>query len=67
VKTFQSTFPQATPITLGSTRMPDDCSAWTAHGLDLELEAALTTVDVPRQSPLPKGYSPLSGGAGSSL
>ena len=57
VSTFRSAFPEATWVAIGLTRMPDDQDAWVAQGLDLELDDVLTTRTVPRQTPLPEGYT----------
>ena len=57
VKTFQSAFPEATWVSIGLIRMPDNQDAWVAHGLDLELDDVLTTRTLPRQTPLPEGYT----------
>lgn len=57
VHTFQSAFPQATWVAIGLPRMPDDHHAWAALGLQLELDDVLTTRTVPRQAPLPEGYT----------
>jgi GNAT superfamily N-acetyltransferase len=37
--------------------MPKDHEAWAAHGLELELDEVLTTSALPRQAPLPEGYT----------
>jgi GNAT superfamily N-acetyltransferase len=37
--------------------MPDDEAAWAAEGLEVELDDVLTTRDLPRQTPLPEGYT----------
>jgi len=57
VDTFQSAFPEATWVAIGLTRMPDDLDAWVAMGLELELDDVLTTRILPRQAPLPEGYT----------
>ncbi len=57
VTAFRSAFPEANWIALGLIRMPDDQDAWVAHGLDLELDEVLTTSTLPRQTPLPDGYT----------
>ncbi|MEO6144646.1 MAG: GNAT family N-acetyltransferase [Dermatophilaceae bacterium] len=57
VKTFQSAFPEATWVAIGLARMPDDQSAWADLGVDLELDDVLTTHTLPRQTPLPEGYT----------
>lgn len=57
VDTFQSAFPEATWVAIGLTRMPDDLDAWVAMGLELELDDVLTTRTLPRQAPLPEGYT----------
>ena len=57
VDAFQLAFPEATWVAIGLPRMPDDQDAWVAQGLDLELDDVLTTRTLPRQSPLPEGYT----------
>ena len=57
VRTFKSAFPEATWVAIGLIRMPDDQDAWVAQGLDLELNDVLTTRTLPRQTPLPEGYT----------
>jgi GNAT superfamily N-acetyltransferase len=57
VDTFQSAFPEATWVAIGLTRMPDDQDAWAAMGLELELDDVFTTRTLPRQTPLPEGYT----------
>jgi GNAT superfamily N-acetyltransferase len=57
VDTFQSAFPQATWVAIGLTRMPDDQDVWIELGLELELDDVLTTSILPRQTPLPGGYT----------
>jgi hypothetical protein len=57
VDTFRSAFPEATWVAIGLTRMPDDLDAWAALGLELELDDVLTTRILPRQAPLPEGYT----------
>jgi GNAT superfamily N-acetyltransferase len=55
--TFRSTFPEATWTAIGLIRMPESQEAWVAQGLDLELDEVLTTRALPRQTPLPEGYT----------
>jgi GNAT superfamily N-acetyltransferase len=57
VDAFQSAFPEATWVAIGLTRMPDDLDAWVELGLELELDDVLTTRILPRQTPLPEGYT----------
>jgi GNAT superfamily N-acetyltransferase len=57
VTTFQSAFPHADWVALGLTHMPDDADAWAAHGLEVELDEVLSTSTLPRQAPLPPGYT----------
>src|ERR1039458_8953185 len=57
VSAFRSAFPEATWVAIGLARMPDDQDAWVAQGLDLELDDVLTTRTLPRQTPLPEGYT----------
>ena len=57
VSAFRSAFPEATWVAIGLAWMPDDQDAWVAQGLDLELDDVLTTRTLPRQTPLPEGYT----------
>lgn len=57
VQTFREAFPEASWVTIGMIRMPDDRVAWAAEGLDLELDDVLTTRTLPRQTPLAEGYT----------
>jgi GNAT superfamily N-acetyltransferase len=57
VDAFQSAFPDASWVAIGLARMPDDEAAWAAQGVDLELDEVLTTETLPRQTPLPEGYT----------
>lgn len=57
VTAFRSAFPEANWVALGLIRMPDDQDAWVAQGIDLELDEVLTTSTLPRQMPLPDGYT----------
>ena len=57
VDTFQSAFPEANWVAIGLTRMPNDLDAWVTMGLELELDDVLTTRILPRQTPLPDGYT----------
>lgn len=57
VTTFRLAFPESPWIAIGLTRMPEDHDAWVAHGLELELDDVLTTRTLPRQVPLPEGYT----------
>jgi GNAT superfamily N-acetyltransferase len=57
VSTFGAAFPEASWVAIGLTRMPDAVHAWSAHGLELELDEVLTTETLPRQAPCPDGYS----------
>jgi GNAT superfamily N-acetyltransferase len=57
VDTFQVAFPSASWIAIGLIRMPDDQDTWVAQGLAVELEDVLTTRSLPRQTPLPHGYT----------
>ncbi|HSO65218.1 MAG TPA: GNAT family N-acetyltransferase [Ornithinibacter sp.] len=57
VSTFQLAFPEATWVAIGLTRMPEDQDPWVAQGLQLELDDVLTTRTLPRQAPLPEGYT----------
>ena len=57
VATFHETFPDARWIAIGLVAMPEDSAAWVSAGLELELDDVLTTDMVPRQTPLPDGYT----------
>ena len=57
VRTFQTAIPDATWVAVGLIRMPDDPTEWVAQGLDVELDEVLTTRTLPRQTPLPDGYT----------
>jgi|GEM_PF-1061928 len=57
VTVFQSAFPEANWVAIGLIRLPDDHDAWVAQGLDLELDDVLTTSALPRQTPIPDGYT----------
>lgn len=57
VSIFQAAFPQANWVAIGLIRMPDDQVSWVAQGMDVELDDVLTTRTVPRQAPLPVGYT----------
>ena len=57
VQTFQAAIPDATWVAVGLIRMPDDPTEWVAQGLDVELDEVLTTRTLPRQTPLPEGYT----------
>ena len=57
VTAFRSAFPEANWVSIGLIRMPDDQGAWVAQGLGLEMTDVLTTNTLPRQAPLPRGYT----------
>lgn len=57
VTTFGSAFPDAGWVAIGLTRMPDDADAWAAHAIGLTPDEVLTTPALPRQAPLPPGYT----------
>ena len=57
IDTFHRVFPEATWIAIGLVRMPVDAPAWTDLRLELELDDVLTTRTLPRQTPLPQGYT----------
>ena len=57
VAEFESAFPGARWVAIGLTRMPDAVDAWSAHGLELEVDDVLTTTTLPRQAPCPDGYT----------
>ncbi len=57
VTTFRLAFPDASWVAIGLTRMPEDQTAWTSQGLELELDEVLTTRTLPRRVPLPEGYT----------
>lgn len=50
-------FPEATWVAIGLARMPDEQDAWVEQGLHLEVDEVLTTQTLPRQAPLPEGYT----------
>lgn len=56
VAQFGSAFPGARWVAIGLARMPDAADAWSAHGLELEVDDVLTTASPPRQAPCPDGY-----------
>lgn len=56
VTTFQQAFPEATWVSIGLTRLPADQAAWTALGLEVELDDVLTTRRLPELTPLTSGY-----------
>ena len=56
VATFVEAFPDATWVSIGLVRTPDDPVPWQAAGLVLELDEVLTTRSLPRQTPLASGY-----------
>lgn len=57
VQTFHTSLPDATWVAIGLIRMPDELAAWTAQGLDVELDEVLTTRTLPRQTPLADAYA----------
>ena len=57
VRTFHAAMPTATWVAIGLVRMPDDQEPWLTQGLDVELDDVLTTRTLPRQTPLPEGYT----------
>ena len=54
---FAAAFPSATWVAIGLARLPDDPAAWTACGLELELDDVLSTATLPRQTQLASGYT----------
>lgn len=54
---FHSAFPAADWVAIGLVAMPDDVAGWLGRGLDVELDDVLTTRNLPRQTPLPEGYT----------
>ena len=56
VGVFAREFPDAGWVAIGLPRMPADLTAWTAHGLTVEEDEALTTSTVPRLTDPPPGY-----------
>lgn len=56
-ETFRSAFPDAAWVAIGLVRMPDIQDDWTREGLVVELDEVLTTRVLPRQTPLPEGYT----------
>ena len=57
LETFQDAFPAATWVAIGLARLPADAAAWTAHGLELEVDDVLATRTLPRQTALTAGYA----------
>jgi GNAT superfamily N-acetyltransferase len=57
IGTFREAHPEADWIAIGLIRMPEDQSAWLAHGMELELDEVLTTRTLPVQKPLADGYT----------
>lgn len=56
-RAFRAAFPAANWTAVGLIRMPEDRDAWTAQGLELELDDVLTTRSLPRRTPRPNGYA----------
>lgn len=57
VRTFEAEFPQATWVSIGLIRMPDDVRAWADQDVELELDEVLTTTTLPLRRPLAEGYT----------
>jgi GNAT superfamily N-acetyltransferase len=57
IEVFGSAVPSADWVAVGLTQMPMDAAGWTAHGVELELDDVLATSTMPRQTPLPDGYT----------
>ena len=57
VGVFGAAFPEASWVSVGLPRMPDDVDAWGVLGLGLELVDVLTTSTLPRRTPVPQGYT----------
>ncbi len=57
VTTFNAAFPNSSWVAIGLARMSSDAVAWTALGVELELDDVLTTRGQPLESALPAGYS----------
>lgn len=57
VGTFQLAFPTASWLAIGLIRMPADQDGWLRQGVTVEPEDVLTTRSLPRQLPLPDGYT----------
>jgi len=57
VETFQSAFPEANWVAVGLIHMPANPDAWVAQGVEVEPDDVLTTRSLPRQLPLPDGYT----------
>lgn len=55
--TFHTAFPAASWVAIGLTRMPEDTAGWAVQDVELELDEVLATATLPRQKPLPVGYS----------
>lgn len=57
VNRYRSAFPDQGWVAIGLVRMADDRDAWTALGLDLELDDVLSTHTLPQERPLADGYT----------
>jgi len=57
IHTFHAAVPAASWVAIGLVRMPEDTAAWIGQEVDLELDEVLTTATLPRQTPLPVGYT----------
>lgn len=56
VAAFRTSLPAADWVAVGLARMPTDRTAWTRHGVELELDDVLATTRPPRQTTPPVGY-----------
>ena len=54
---FHDAFPAAGWVAVGLVRCPRDVESWSEQGLTVELDEALTTTTLPRQTPLADGYT----------
>jgi GNAT superfamily N-acetyltransferase len=54
---FERAFPDAGWLAVGLVRVPPDPSAWTALGVGIEVDDALTTRTLPLLTPLAPGYT----------
>jgi GNAT superfamily N-acetyltransferase len=57
VEAFESAFADAAWVAIGLPRMPDNEADWLGVGLELEEDEVLTTRHLPKESPLPEGYT----------
>jgi GNAT superfamily N-acetyltransferase len=55
--TFAASFPGAGWVSIGLPTLPADADGWGAAGVPLETDEVLTTRELPREAPLPSGYT----------